>query len=250
MVKMIDRFLNLPRVYKRIISVFSDSMVLFFSIWAAFSLRLEQDLWVPGHGHILVAVLTVIFTILVFIRLGLYRAVVRYLSDKAFLTIVYGVFASSLALIVSGYLFQVLVPRSVPIIYGALAFIFVSSTRLGVRMLVNHPAQRNKEAVAIIGAGEKGMALASALRQGTEYKPALFVTFDRANHKSTIDGLPVVSIDLIAKNLSKYRIRRILLALDSDSKVDRKELLKQLESLEVPVPVSYTHLTLPTKRIV
>ncbi len=232
---MIDKFLGLSRVHKRIISVVSDMVVLFFAIWAAFALRLEQDLWVPNRDHMIVAAVTVAFTIAIFIRSGLYRAVIRFLGDKAFLTIVYGVFASSLALIVVGYLLQVPIPRSVPIIYGALAFIFVSGSRLGVRMLVNHPHQRNKEAVAIIGAGETGMALASALRQGPEYKPVVFVTFDRANHKSMIDGLPVVRIDLIAKNMAKYNVQRILLALDPDSKVDRKKLLKQLEPLSIPV---------------
>jgi len=232
---MINKFLNLPRVHKRLISVASDVVVLFFAIWAAFALRLEQQLWVPDRGQLIVAGITVVFTIAVFIRLGLYRAVIRFLGDKAFLTIIYGVFLSALALIVSGYLLQVFVPRSVPIIYGALAFIFVSGTRLGVRMLVNHPHQRNKEAVAIIGAGETGMALASALRQGTEYRPAVFVTFNRANHKSTVDGLPVVSIELIAKNMTKYGVRRILLALDPNTQVDRKKLLKQLEPLSIPV---------------
>lgn len=232
---MINAFLDLPRVQKRMISVASDVVVLFVAIWAAFALRLESQLWVPGRDHLIVASITVVFTIAVFIRLGLYRAVIRFLGDKAFLTIIYGVFASALALIIVGYLLQVPIPRSVPIIYGALAFVFVSGTRLGVRMLVNHPHQRNKEAVAIIGAGETGMALASALRQGPEYKPVVFVTFDRANHKSMIDGLPVVRIDLIAKNMQKYRVQRILLALDSDSKVDRKKLLKQLEPLSIPV---------------
>ncbi|MEC7729153.1 MAG: nucleoside-diphosphate sugar epimerase/dehydratase [Pseudomonadota bacterium] len=232
---MIEIFLNLPRVHKRLISVASDMVVLFFAIWAAFALRLEQDLWIPTRDHILVAALTVVFTIAVFIRLGLYRAVIRYLGDKAFLTIVYGVFASALALIVLGYMLQVPVPRSVPIIYGALAFLFVSGTRLGVRMLVNHPHHRNKEAVAIVGAGETGMALASALRQGTEYKPVLFLTSERAQHRSMIDGLPVVSIDKAAKHVAKHRARRILLALDAHAEIDRRQLLAQLESLEVPV---------------
>lgn len=248
---MINRFLNLPRVQKRIISVASDMVVLFFAIWAAFALRLEQELWIPSRGHLIVAAITVVFTIAVFIRLGLYRAVIRFLGDKAFLTIVYGVVSSAVALIILGYMLQVPVPRSVPIIYGSLAFLFVSGTRMGVRMLVNHPGQRNKEAVAIVGAGETGIALASALRQGTEYRPVLFVTFDKSHHKTMIDGLPVVSIDLVAKNIAKYGVRRILLALDSDSGVDRKRLLHTLEALEVPVQTvpSMTELVAGQARI-
>ncbi|MBU2954453.1 polysaccharide biosynthesis protein [Marinobacter sp. F3R08] len=248
---MIDTFLQMPRLVKRLISVASDMVVLFFAIWAAFSLRLEQDLWIPTRGHMLVAGITVVLTIAVFIRLGLYRAVIRFLGDQAFLTIVYGVIASSLALIVFGYILQVPVPRSVPIIYGALAFVFVGGTRLGVRVLVNHPGQRHKEPVAIVGAGETGMALASALRQGTEYRPVVFVTLEPDHHKSMIDGLPVVTIDLVAKNIIKYGVRRILLALDPVSGVDRKQLLMELESLEVPVQTvpSMTELVAGQARI-
>ncbi|MFN2359693.1 MAG: polysaccharide biosynthesis protein, partial [Marinobacter sp.] len=232
---MVRAFLNLPRFQKRIVSVLSDALVLFFSIWAAFALRLEQHLWLPTQDQLTVAAITVVFTIGVFIRLGLYRAVIRYLGDRAFLTIIYGVVASAVTLVVLGYLLQVFIPRSVPIIYGALAFLFVSGTRLGVRMIVNHPRQRAKEAVAIVGAGETGMQLASALEQGMEYRPAVFITFERANHKSLINGLPVVSINHVAKHLPKFRVKRILLALDVDSKVDRKQLLKQLEPLSIPV---------------
>lgn len=232
---MINTFLNLPRIYKRLISIFSDVFFLFFAVWAAFALRLEQQIWIPSREQLTVAAITVVITVGIFVRLGLYRAVIRYLGDRAFLTIIYGVVASSLTLIVLGYLLQAFVPRSVPIIYGALAFIFVSGTRMGVRMLVNRPRMRSKERVAIVGAGETGMQLASALEQGTEYGPVLFLTFMRANHKSTIKGLPVVDIKHVAKAVQQHRVQRILLALDPNSKVDRKSLLKQLEPLAVPV---------------
>jgi len=232
---LVRAFLDLPRFQKRVVSLCSDAFFLFFAIWAAYALRLEQQLWLPTHDQLLVAAITVVFTIGVFIRLGLYRAVIRYLGDRAFLTIIYGVIASSVSLVVLGFMLQVSVPRSVPIIYGALAFLFVSGTRLGVRMIVNHPRQRAKEAVAIVGSGETGMQLASALEQGTEYRPVVFVTFERANHKSLINGLPVIGISHVAKHLPKYRVQRILLALDVDSGVDRKRLLKELEPLSVPV---------------
>lgn len=232
---MITTFLNLPRYQKRIISVTSDVFMLFLSIWAAFALRLEQHLWVPNQDQVIAATITVVFTIAVFIRLGLYRAVIRFLGDKAFLTIIYGVVASSLSLMVLGYLLQVFIPRSVPVIYGALAFLFVSGTRLGVRIIVNHPRQRAKEAVAIVGTGETGMQLASALQQGTEYRPVIFVSLLRSNHKAMINGLPVASIEHIAKHAQKHGVRRILLALDAESTVDRKDLLKRLEPLSIPV---------------
>jgi FlaA1/EpsC-like NDP-sugar epimerase len=232
---VIKTFLNLPRMQKRIISVASDMVVLFFAIWAAYALRLEQHLWVPNRDQLIVAAITVIFTIGAFIRLGLYRAVIRYLGDRAFLTIVYGVTFSAVLLIVLGYLLQVFIPRSVPIIYGALAFIFVSGSRLSVRMIINYPRQQAKEAVAIVGIGKTGMQLSAALRHGTDYRPVVFITLEQANHKTTINGLSVISVDHLGKRLSKLRVARVLLALDEESQVDRRKLLKQLEPLSIPV---------------
>lgn len=232
---MFEKFLNLSRVNKRLVSVFADVVVLFFALWAAFSLRLEQQFWVPDQGQLIVSALTVVFTIAVFIRLGLYRAVVRYLSDRAFITVISGVVISAVTLILLGYWLEVLVPRSVPIIYGALAFIFVSGTRMTVRMLVNRPRHRNKEFVAIVGAGETGLQLANALDQGTEYHPSAFISLLKANHRALINGIPVYDISHIDRAVKEHRIKRLLLALDANSGIDRKRLLRKLEHLAIPV---------------
>ncbi len=232
---MFERFLNLSRFHKRLISVAADVVVLLFSLWAAFSLRLDQQFWIPTLEHLVVSGLTVVFTVAVFIRLGLYRAVVRYLSDRAFITVISGVSISAITLILLGYWFEVMVPRSVPIIYGALAFIFVSGTRLTVRMLVHRPKHRNKQFVAIIGAGETGLQLANALEQGTEYHPSAFITFRKANHRALVNGIPVYDISHIERVIKDHRIKRLLLALDADAGIDRRSLLKKLEPLSIPV---------------
>lgn len=249
---MFQKFLNLPRFYKRVISVAADVIALFFALWASFSLRFDQQLWIPSKEQLVVSGLTVVFTIGLFVRLGLYRAVVRYLSDRAFLTVVGGVVASALALILLGYWLEVLVPRSVPIIYAALAFIFVSGSRMGVRMLVMRPSRHNnRERVAIVGAGETGLQLYQALEQGTEYRPVMFVSFLEANHRALINGVPVYDINHIERGVRQHRVQRLLLALDADSGVDRKRLLKQLELLAVPVQTvpSMSELIAGEKRI-
>lgn len=232
---MLEKFLNLSRLHKRLISVAADVVVLFFALWASFSLRLEQQFWVPDRAQLVVSALTVILTISVFVKLGLYRAVIRYLSDRAFITVISGVFISAITLILLGYWFEVQVPRSVPVIYGALAFIFVSGTRMGVRMLVNRPKHNNKQYVGIVGAGETGLQLANALDQGTEYHPCAFISLLKANHRALVNGIPVYDMSHIERVVKDHRIKRLLLALDADSGIDRKRLLKRLEPLAIPV---------------
>ena len=232
---MFKSFLGLPRLQKRLVSVSVDAVALSFALWASFALRLEQSLWLPNKGQLLVTALTVVFTLGVFVRLGLYRAVVRYMSDRAFLTIIMGVGASALLLIILGYSLQVQVPRSVPVIYAALAFIFVGGSRMSVRMLVHHTSNRGKEWVAIVGAGETGAQLAKALQQGTEYHPVVFIGLLDANHKALIAGVPVVALSNLEEAVRVHGVKRLLLALDAEKQIDRRQLLKRLEALKLPV---------------
>ncbi|WP_309045371.1 nucleoside-diphosphate sugar epimerase/dehydratase [Marinobacter sediminicola] len=232
---MFTQFLGLPRLQKRLVSLSVDTLALSFALWASFALRLEETLWLPTKGQLLITALTVVFTLGVFVRLGLYRAVVRYMSDRAFLTIITGVGISALLLIILGYSLQVPIPRSVPVIYAALAFIFVGGSRMSVRMLVHHTTNRGKECVAIVGAGETGAQLAKALQQGTEYHPVAFIGLIPANHKALIAGLPVFALSHLEQAVRGHGVKRLLLALDADEKIDRRKLLNQLETLKLPV---------------
>ncbi|PAV24989.1 FlaA1/EpsC-like NDP-sugar epimerase [Tamilnaduibacter salinus] len=232
---MFDFFLRLPRFQKRLISLLSDACFLSLAMWCAYALRLENLNWTPDRGQAMTLALTLIVTLATFVKLGLYRAVIRYMSDRALVTIIGGVFVSALSMIVIGYLTQTLLPRSVPVLYGAMAFSFVGGTRLGVRMLVSHSRRRHLEGVAIVGVGETGLQLASALAQGTEYRPVFFVTTEPGGHKTLINALPVFSVDHVESAIRKHSVDRILLALDDTEARRRRSLITRLESLSVPV---------------
>lgn len=232
---LIGKVLGLSRPVKRLVSVITDLVLLSFAIWAAFALRFENYNWLPTEKQLWVSGATVLFTIAAFVKLGLYRAVIRYLSEHAFLAIIIGVTLSSVSLIVFGFLFQALVPRSVPVIYGAFAFLLVAGSRFAVRAVVQRRGRKQKDAVLIVGAGPKGMQLSSALAQGTEYRPVGFVSMVDSNHRSLIGNLPVYSIDHIEKAVRELEASRVLLALEDSAPVNRKQLMHTLEGLSVPV---------------
>ncbi len=233
--RFFDLFAGLSRPRKRLISVISDLAFLLLSLWAAFSLRLETFFVFPTIEHWMLFGITALITVFLFARLGLYRAVVRYMSERALLTVLLGVSGSALALIVVSYAMQLPIPRSVPVLYGALAFLFVTGTRFGVRSLLNRPRHLAKAPVLIVGAGQTGLQLASALTQGFEYRPVAFISLVRDNHRAMIDGKPVYSLSEAARALRKHRVERILLAIDPAANIDRQELLSYLEGLPVPV---------------
>lgn len=232
---MIDWFLKLSRVHKRIISVLADLCFLTLALWGAFALRFENLFWVPDVQQAIACAGTIILTILVFIKLGLYRAVIRYISEKAFLTVMAGIFISSITLIFSGFWVHALVPRSVPVLYGALAFLLVAGTRFAVRALINRPRDKGKESVLILGTGEKGLQLASALEQGIEYRPVAFVSPDTAKHRSLIGNMPVYGLNHIDRAVRDHDPNRVLLALEDSSARNRRQLIEKLERLSVAV---------------
>lgn len=233
--KFINYVLHLSRPRKRAISVVTDFAMLSLAIWSAFALRFENPHWLPSNEQLLISCATVVVTIGAFIRLGLYRAVIRYISEHAFLAILTGVIFSSVSLIVFGFLFQTLVPRSVPVIYGAFAFMLVAGTRFCVRNVVRRRGDRFKGGVLIVGTGQKGMQLASALTQGVEHRPLGFVSTVEGNHKSVIGSLPVYSLGYIDKAIHELDISRVLLAIEDSEDVNRKELMSVLEGLAIPV---------------
>lgn len=232
---ILKKLFELSRPKKRLISVAADAVFIFVAFWAAYALRLEDWLWRPNLGQGVVFAVTAMVTIMVFIRLGLYRAIIRYISEKALMVVLLGVLASGLALILSGYLLQTMVPRSVPVMYCAFLFIMVAGTRLGFRALINRPREKVKGRVLIVGTGPKALELHHALLQGMEYRPMGFVTFDHRKHRSLIAGFQVYGIADLKRAVNEQGVQRVFLALEDSVSVDRRHLIHILEELQVPV---------------
>jgi len=226
---------DLPRPQKRAISVLADFVFIIASLWAAFALRFEDPLWVPSFDQLVVFACTALTTIFAFVKLGLYRAVIRYISEKALVVILSGIVISAIALVLYGFLFRAIVPRSVPVIYGAFVFTLVAGTRFSFRALINRPRDKAKGRVLIVGTGPTALQLSSALIQGTEYRPMGYISLDGGSHKSMIGGMKVYGLRHIRKAVREQGIQRIFLALEQNESLERRELILRLEELAVPV---------------
>jgi FlaA1/EpsC-like NDP-sugar epimerase len=108
---------------KRFIQFAADVFLIVTSFLAAMVLRLETMAF--EHEPILwVALLPVVpVTIIAFRHLGLYRAILRFITGRALRAIGIGVAVSVVGLIMMAQLTSAPIPRSVPIIYGVLLFL-------------------------------------------------------------------------------------------------------------------------------
>ena len=231
---MLNLFLSIPRYQKRIVSVFVDFLLISFAFWCSYWVRLDGLTPIQSTEHWVLLAFLAPLTGLGFVKLGLYRAVLRYLSFRVLLTVLAGVIFSTVLLVTSAFYFNVFLPRSTSILYFSFALILIGGVRLFFRMVV-HQMQGIRIPVLIYGAGASGRQLQLALNYATEFMPVAFIDDDPKLLHSTIQGLAIHSPKEIERFVDRYKVEKILLAMPSASRNRRQQVLTRLESLPCEV---------------
>ena len=231
---MLTQLLSLPRNIKRIIMVAIDFVLLLIAFWGAFWIRMDVSAPYTSYEHWKLLACLIAITVFIFIKMGLYRTVLRYVTAKIFVTVLFGMCISTLFLITMAYFFDIFLPRAVPIIYFAFSLLFICGSRLFFRMMLTY-AVRGRVPVIIYGAGASGRQLLTALRQVDEYFPVAFVDDNPLLNKVVIHGVTVYPRKSLEKLIPRYGIKKILLAMPSISVEKRREVITNLENFPCEV---------------
>ncbi|TNC80771.1 MAG: nucleoside-diphosphate sugar epimerase [Oleiphilus sp.] len=232
---LLNSLLRLPRYQKRLVSLLSDATFIPLALWLAFSLRLDE-MYIPADNLVLaVLTITILASLFTFAKLGLYRAVIRYMSNHAMVAVFAGVSISTLVLVISSFLLQAPVPRSVPVIYWCLAMVFVGGSRMLARSMVHKRVVRQKERVVIYGAGKSGLQLSSILFHGKELQPAAFIDDNPALQGTVLNGVRVYAPEEFPRVIARYSAKRVLLALGHAPRSQRALVIRFLETYPVQV---------------
>ncbi|MGF1889741.1 polysaccharide biosynthesis protein [Photobacterium profundum] len=228
MLQPIISLFSAKRTTKRAVTITYDILAITFALYAAIALRIGK-LTIPlSQDEIGSFLVTIIVTIAIFAKLGLYRAVLRYMIVPALGHIVLAVVASALALAISGFYFHSYIHRSVPAIYTGLAVILLGSPRILIRMYFDRHYRRGKPNVLIYGGGATGRELAYALKQGSEYHPVAFIDDDKNKVGNIIYGLRVYDSTKFEQLNGLYQPVKLLLAINNISKGERLRLVDKL----------------------
>ncbi|MFV0930518.1 polysaccharide biosynthesis protein [Pseudomonas jessenii] len=249
--KLRTLLLGLPRRQKRLIQVSTDVILVWVALWLAFLVRLGIDDMVnPLIAHTWLFLSAPVVAIPLFIRFGMYRAVMRYFGNDALIAIIKAVSLSSLILGVFVYWYsnhQNLVPRSIIFNYWWLSLIMVGGLRLAMRQYflgdwfaaAQHVPFTNRDdglpRVAIFGAGAAGNQLVAALRMGRMMRPVAFIDDDKSIADRVISGLQVYKPKHIQQMIDETGAQEILLAIPSASRGRRREILGFLEGFPLHV---------------
>ncbi|MGM0984078.1 MAG: polysaccharide biosynthesis protein [Pseudomonadota bacterium] len=236
---MHKRITTLSRSRKRMIMVAADLVALPLALWSAYALRLSE--WWPARyiePFWWLFLVVPVVGVFIFAKLGLYRAVVRFMGPQAMWAVIKGSSLLALMMWAAAYFYQWQdFPRSVPVNFALVTLVYVGGTRLLVRSyyqwLIRYYTE--KQAVAIYGAGGAGVQLAMALGNGREFYVAAFLDDHSALWGSTIKGVKVYSPERAAQMVDELKIRRVLLAMPNATKAQRKQALDKLTELPVHV---------------
>lgn len=241
---MIKRIiLNLPRYAKRLIVLCVDLVLLPLAMWVSFSLRLGE-LYVPRDGIILLYIAIPVIAIPIFIRFGLYRAIIRYIGFLAMWAVVKAVSLYSLSWGVLVLLTAIPhVPRSVLLINWLVTILLIGGSRAIARWWLSgsfNSASNNEQRkkVAIYGAGDAGRQIAAALADNGDFKPVAYIDEKKLLQGHYIQGLPVYGPGQLSKVIKDSMVTDVLLAMPAASRSRRSEIISMLE----PYPVRVTTL--------
>ena len=237
---MMQSLLNLPRLQKQVIAALADAVCLPMMFILAIWLRYETFNVSLFNHYFWLIVSSSLIAIPVFIRIGLYRAVIRFIDQKIISVVVFGVTLSVLFMAFVAVMLHITpLSRAVFGFFWAGSILYVGASRFLARAwLLQADMAENATRIAIYGAGKAGAQLATALRAGGEYVCAAFIDDNKSVQGSTIGGVKVFAPELLKDLADRHDIREILLAMPSISKTRQKQILDQLEPLKLKIKVT------------
>ena len=137
--KALQHIVALPRPRKRLILVTMDFVALVVLVWLSYCIRFATA-FQPNLNQALLILAAPVIAIPIFIRLGLYRSVLRYLPDRAIWTILQAVTLAVLGWMALVFLTFMTgaegVPRTIPLFYWLGAVAFLIGSRFGIKWLL------------------------------------------------------------------------------------------------------------------
>jgi FlaA1/EpsC-like NDP-sugar epimerase len=238
-------FIGLSRQKKAFILITVDVSFAVFALWAAFSLRLGV-FYIPKGNEWYLFAAAPILAVPIFVKLGLYRAIIRYIEIRALWTIIQ---ATTLYALVFAFILYESgikeIPRTVSPLNWLNMMLLVGSSRFFARWWLGDIYSRlggdrgakgyGKKNVVIYGAGSAGVQLVSALEHGREFRPVAFIDDDELLHKRKVNGLRIYPLSSLSYLIERHQVSDILLAVPSASRARRNEIIRLLEPYSVHV---------------
>lgn len=236
------RLLALSRNAKRVIMLMADILAIWLAFWLAFMMRHGE--FFPPHlqEYLFGLPIITLISIPIFVRLGLYRSIVRYMDNEATLTIAKAV---TLSVLISAAVLNLMgqwaissvFPVSITLNFWFALGVLIFASRSLMRWFYQIMAGRRsiQHQVAIYGAGVTGAQLASALLQAGTMRPVAFFDDREDLHGSALSGIDIYAPDDLERWVKKLGISHVILAMPSVPRRRRQSIMQRLERMGVHI---------------
>ncbi len=238
-------FIGLSRRKKAFMLISADLFFAMLALWAAFSLRWGEWYSPKGEEWYLFAAAPII-AVPIFVKLGLYRAIIRYMEVRALWTIIQA--TTLYALVFAFVLYESGikgVPRTVLPLNWLNMMVLVGGSRFFARWWLGEIylnlggaralKRRSQKNVVIYGAGNAGVQLASALSHGREFRPVAFLDDDASLHRQKVNGLRIYPLSSLRYLIERHQVSDVLLAMPSATRARKSEIIHLLEPFAIHV---------------
>jgi FlaA1/EpsC-like NDP-sugar epimerase len=254
---------SLSSIQKRWLLVIIDIFLLHLSIAVAFCLgyrSINRGLWEFTSVYWPHIFLFISLKMSLFNLLGIYRPILRFtgvefISNISRVTI----YACIIQVVISfGLHFDDWPLRKSVLIVDVLSTLFLAiAVRLAIGSFLsaNNLAGRNPnpgrthERLLIYGAGISGSQLVESLKQEPGYQIVAFIDDSKILQNRTIRNYRIYPSDQIPKIISKEKIDTMILAMPSISKSRRREIIDQLENLQIAIKTVPSYAEILTNKI-
>lgn len=239
-----ERLLELPRPIKQAILLVGDYIVSIICLFLALSLR--QGVLDVNASPLLVSLYALV-PILGLYVVGFYRGVTRIFFDTDMRRVL-KLFVIILIIFTVVYLFDFItsIPRSVPLLYLFMLFIWLWGSRLFLRDLLlrlqGKPVYQDlskttikRDNVLIYGAGASGTALLEALHDSPRYQVAAFIDDDNRLTGGHILNRKIYPATEIKQRVEELKVAQVFLAMPSVNRQRRREIINDLTNLSVKI---------------
>lgn len=233
----IRKLFALPRSAKVMLQMFLDIVLISVCVQSSFFLRTETFANFTFIDGLQVVALTAVASVILFASIGLYKSVIRYIARDASTIVLVSACSSAAFFAGSCFVFNVALPRSVPIIYVFLLMLMMGGSRLVVRNVYQKIMPDQRTRVAIYGAGEAGKQLAMGLSQNLKYRLIAYIDDNPKLINMRIAGTRVVSRSTAIEVVKNSKVEKVFLALPNATKDQKSSIIEAFKDLNVVLEV-------------
>ena len=233
--------LALPRRAKRIILMSADFIVAIICFYAALVLRYGD---LAQHISPLALCVYALIPIIGLNVIGFYKGVARGFFDSSMGRVLQLFFLLIIfyeVILYSDFIPQI--PRSTPILFLFIFFIWLWNSRLFIRdVLVNwqgkgskRPKEDDYDNVIIYGAGEAGRELSKGLKNSHKYNVVAYVDDDPQLTGAYLLGKQIHAASDLIRLVGKLDVAQVFLAIPSISRSRKRQIIDKLEGISIKI---------------